>query len=131
MDLFTDVKTLPTSETFRPVRLYLEAQARKDFSNAAEFFAENLLFNGLVLRAEGRERVAAEVQGFVSAAVDHIVIEAIAEVESGDRSRFLALYKFKLKPATELQFLCDHIVVEKGLITRIDNVFDLGKLPPM
>jgi len=128
MSLFSEVKTIPTSASFQPVRLYLEAQDQKDFRRAKEFFADDVYFNGLVLKARGCERVAAEMSAFISAAIEYIALEAIAEVEPG---RFLALYQFKLKPASEAQFLCDHIVVKDGRIVQVDNVFDAAKLPPM
>ncbi len=122
---------LPEGPTGTAVRLYLEAQDRKDLGNAAEFFHDDIVFNGLVLKAEGRQTVAAAIQQFIDQAIESIRIEAITEVETGDVSRVLALYWFKLKPAPEPQILCDHLTIRGGRITRVDNVFDARKLPPM
>jgi len=68
---------------------------------------------------------------FIQTAIEYIRLEAVVRVETGDSSRFLALYWFKLKPATEPQVLCDHITVQDGKIQRIENVFDVTRLPPM
>lgn len=122
---------LPEGPTGNAVRLYLEAQDRKDLGNAAEFFHDDVVFNGLVLKAEGRQKVSAAIQQFIDQAIESIRIEAITEVETGDVSRVLALYWFKLKPAPEPQILCDHLTIRGGRITRVDNVFDVRRLPPM
>lgn len=123
--------TLPDTPAGTATRLYLEAQERADFSGSAEFFTDDIVFNGLVLKVSGREQVSAGVEGFIKQAIDHLKIEAITQVESGDVSRVLALYWFKLKPVAEPQILCDHLTIRHGKIARIDNVFDAGKLPPM
>ncbi|MBL8610750.1 MAG: nuclear transport factor 2 family protein [Myxococcales bacterium] len=128
MGLF-DGMTLGDGEAMRAVKAYLEAQANKDFSKAATFFAEDVRFDGLVLKARGRETVAREMETFIRAAIDWIRVEAVAEVEPG--ARVLALTFFKLKPAAEPQALCDHLWLSGGLITRVENVFDVRKLPPM
>lgn len=130
MALLDDIK-IPEGATGRAVRLYLEAQDRKDLGNAAEFFADDVVFNGLVLKAKGREQVAGAMQQFIQQAIEWIRIEAIAQVESGDVSRVMALYWFKLGPAPEPQILCDHLTIRDGRITQIDNVFDASRLPPM
>lgn len=130
MSLFDRIQ-LPKSPAIDAVRAYLEAESAKDFSRAAEFFAEDVQFNGLILKVSGRAQVAAQMEGFLRAAVEYIRIEAVAEVESGAASRVMALYWFKAKPSPEPQILCDHLTVVNGKITRIDNVFDAGKLPPM
>lgn len=129
-ELFQHVTTLPTSAAFRPVRMYLAAQANKDFGAAAEFFADDVQFHGLVLQAGGRARVAGEMEGFIRAAIERVEIEAIAEVESGANSRFLALYRFKTRSSAEPQTICDHITVADGRIVRIENVFDVRRLMP-
>ncbi|MCH9685001.1 MAG: nuclear transport factor 2 family protein [Deltaproteobacteria bacterium] len=122
---------LPDGPTGTAVRLYLEAQDRKDLGNAAEFFHDDIVFNGLLLKAEGRDTVAAAVGQFLEQAIESIRIEAITQVEAGDICRVLALYWFKLRPAPEFQILCDHLTIRGGRITRVDNVFDASKLPPM
>ena len=130
MALLDGIK-LPEGATGRAVQLYLEAQDKVDFSNAAEFFHDDVNFNGLVLKTQGREQVAGAIQQFIEQAIESIRIEAIAQVETGDVSRVLALYWFKLKPAPQPQILCDHLTIRNGRITRVDNVFDASKLPPM
>ena len=121
---------LPDNSEATAVKKYLLAQDAKDFSNAADFFAENVAFNGLILKTEGRAQVAQEMEGFIKTAIESIEIEAIAEVErSADTVRYMALYAFKLKPAPAPQMLCDHITLQSGKITRIDNVFDVRKVP--
>ena len=122
---------LPEGPTGSAVRLYLEAQDRKDLGDAAEFFHDDIVFNGLVLKAEGRQTVAAAIQQFIDQAIESIRIEAITEVETGDVCRVMALYWFTLKPAPEPQILCDHLTIRGGRITRVDNVFDVRRLPPM
>jgi ketosteroid isomerase-like protein len=130
MALFDGIE-LPPGEAGRAVRLYLEAQDRKDFTGAAEFFHDDVLFNGLVLKANGRDEVAGGIESFARSVVDWIRLEAITQPESGDTSRVLALYWVKLRPASEPQVVCDHLTIREGRIARIDNVFDLGKVPPM
>lgn len=130
MALFDGVQ-LPPGDTGRAVRLYLEAQDRKDFADAEEFFHDDVLFNGLVLKANGRDEVADGIEAFARSALDWIRLEAITQPEAGDVSRVLALYWVKLRPATEPQVVCDHLTIREGRIARIDNVFDLGKVPPM
>lgn len=125
MTLFQNIK-LPDTPALRAARLYLEAEASKDFSNSAAFFSEGVVFHGLILKVDGRERVATEMQNFLSAAIDYIKIEAIAEVAP---NRVLALYWFKMHAAPSPQILCDHLTVVDGKITRIENVFDVSKLP--
>jgi ketosteroid isomerase-like protein len=130
MALFDGIE-LPPGEAGRAVRLYLEAQDRKDFTGAAEFFHDDVLFNGLVLKANGRDEVAGGIESFARGVLDWIRLEAITQSESGDTSRVLALYWVKLHPASEPQIVCDHLTIREGRIARIDNVFDLGKVPPM
>lgn len=127
-NLFKNVTTLPSSAAVAPVLRYLEAQASQDFGASREFFAEDLQFHGLVLKAEGRAKIASEMEQFIRAALEGLVVEAIAEVESGDRSRFLALYHFITKAHKTPQAICDHITVERGRIARIENVFDVKRL---
>lgn len=130
MALFDGVH-LPPGEAGRAVRLYLEAQDRKDFTGAAEFFHDDVLFNGLVLKANGRDEVAGGIESFVRSGIDWIRLEAITQPEAGDVSRVLALYWVKLHLAAEPQVVCDHLTIRDGRIARIDNVFDLGKVPTM
>jgi ketosteroid isomerase-like protein len=130
MALFDGIH-LPPGDAGRAVRLYLEAHDRKDFTDAAEFFHDDVLFNGLVLKANGRDEVAGGIESFAQNVLDWIRLEAIALPESGDTSRVLALYWVKLRPASEPQVVCDHLTIREGRIARIDNVFDLGKVPPM
>lgn len=130
MALFDGIE-LPPGDAGRAVRLYLEAQDRKDFTGAAEFFHDDVMFNGLVLKANGRDEVAGGIESFARSALDWIRLEAITQPESGDTSRVLALYWVKLRPASEPQIVCDHLTIREGRIARIDNVFDLGKVPPM
>jgi len=119
---------VPESPALDATRRYLEAQARQDLTDSAAYFADDIVFKGLVLQAEGREQVSGSIQGFLQQAIDHIRVEAVTEVEPG---RVMALYWFKLKPAESEQILCDHIDVREGRIARIENVFDVRKLPPM
>lgn len=130
MALFDGVQ-LPPGKTGRAVRLYLEAQARKDFTGAEEFFHDDVLFNGLVLKANGRDEVAGGIESFAQNVIDWIRLEAISQSEAGVVSRVLALYWIKLRPAAEPQVVCDHLTIHDGRIARIDNVFDLGKVPVM
>jgi ketosteroid isomerase-like protein len=130
MALFDGIK-LPPGETGRAVRLYLEAQDRKDYSSAEQFFHDDVTFNGLVLKANGRDEVTGGLARFAHDALDWIRLEAVAQPEVGDVSRVLALYWVKLKPASAPQVVCDHLTIREGRIARIDNVFDLGKVPPM
>lgn len=130
MSLFDSV-TMPEGNNAAAVRAYLEAQDHKDFARAGEFFDDDVVFHGLVLEAQGREEVAGAMTAFIQSSIEYIRLEAITEVEAGDTSRFLALYWFKLKPASEPQVLCDHITVGGGKIKRIENVFDTSRLPPM
>jgi len=130
MALFDGVQ-LPPGETGRAVRLYLEAQDRKDFTGAEEFFHDDVLFNGLVLKANGRDEVAGGIESFAQNVIDWIRLEAISQSEAGAVSRVLALYWIKLRPAAEPQIVCDHLTIRNGRIARIDNVFDLGKVPVM
>jgi ketosteroid isomerase-like protein len=128
MALFDNID-LPDTPALAVVRKYLEAQERADLSRAHEFFADDIVFNGLILRAEGRETVAAQIEGFIKQAIESLELEYVAEVESG--KRVLALYNFKLRPLPNAHPLCDHITIRDGKIARIDNVFDLRKIPPM
>jgi ketosteroid isomerase-like protein len=130
MTLFDDIQ-LPPGEVGRAVQLYFEAHDRKDFAAAAEFFHDDVLFNGLVLKANGRDEVAGGIESFARNALDWIRLEAITQPEAGDTSRVLALYWVKLRPAAEAQVVCDHMTFRDGRIARIDNVFDLGKVPAM
>ncbi len=134
MSLFKNVE-LPDNPTMNAVRRYLEAQHNKDFAGADTFLADNVVFRGLVLKAEGRDAVAGQIQGFLQQAVDYIELEAVTQVAEDDGQqgpdRVLALYWFKLKPCDAPQILCDHLTVSDGKIERIENVFDLKKLPPM
>lgn len=128
---FFDGVQLPPGATGRAVRLYLEAHDRKDFAHAAEFFHDDVLFNGVVLKANGRQQVAGGIESFAQNVLDWIRLEAITLTEVGQVSRVLALYWVKLLPASEPQVVCDHLTIREGRISRIDNVFDLGKVPPM
>lgn len=130
MTLFDGIE-LPPGATGRAVRLYLEAQDRKDFTAAAEFFHDDVTFNGVVLKAHGRAEVAEGIESFARNVLDWIRIEAVTQAEGGDISRVLALYWCKLQPAAEPQVVCDHLTIRDGRIARIDNVFDLGKVPPL
>ena len=130
MSLFDNIE-LPDTPEINLVRKYLEAQDRKDMSDAAEYFADDIVFNGLVLKANGRKDVAGQIEGFIKQAIEYIELEFVTQIDSGATARVMALYNFKLRPATATQPLCDLITVENGKITRIDNVFDLRKLPPM
>jgi hypothetical protein len=122
---------VPGSEDAKVVCKYVEALARKDFSRAEEFFSEDIFFNGLILKKQGRDGVAAEVEQFLHAAIEDIRVEAIAEVESGDkRSRALVLYRFKLKGWRNYEALADHVTLRDRRIVRIDNVFDVQKVQP-
>ena len=55
-------------------------------------------------------------------------MEAIADLGDG---RALCSLLVQLKPSPTEQVLCDHLRVENGKITRIENVFDVSKLPSM
>lgn len=130
MALFDGIE-LPAGATGRAVRLYLEAQDRKDYAGAAEFLHDDVAFNGLVLKASGRDAVTGGLASFAQNALDWIRLEAISQPEAGNVSRVLALYWVKLKPAADPLMVCDHLTVRDGRIARIDNVFDLRKVPPM
>jgi hypothetical protein len=130
MALFDGIH-LPSGDTGKAVQLYLEAHEHKDFARAPEFFHDDVLFNGLVLKASGRDEVAGGIESFARTVLDWIRLEAIAQPEAGDTSRVLALYWVKLRPAPAPQVVCDHLTIREGRIARIDNVFDLGKVPPL
>jgi ketosteroid isomerase-like protein len=118
---------LPSTPALAVVRKYLEAMERTDLSRAREFFADDIVFNGLILKAEGRDNVAPQIQAFLEQAIESFELEYITEVEPG--KRVLALYNFKLRPLPKAHPLCDHITIRDGKIARIDNVFDLRKIP--
>lgn len=125
-----DKVQLPDNPEATAVRKYLLAQDAKDLSNSAEFFDNDVVFNGIILKTQGRGAVSKEIEGFIKTAIEYIEMEAVTEVErSGDTTRYLALYAFKLKPAPAAQMLCDHITLKNGKITRVDNVFDVSKVP--
>ena len=124
----SDQAKLPESADSRAVGAYLDAQARKSFAGYESFLHPDMLFNGLVLNAQGAERIASEMDRFLPA-IEVLELDSAAQVEEGEVSRYLVLYRFQLQGQAEPQPLCDHIAVRNGLIERIDNVFDLTRLP--
>ena len=121
---------LPETPDGRAVAAYILAQDNKAFGNHAEFFAEDVHFNGLVLNAKGAAKIAEEMDRFLPA-VAHLSVEAGTRVEDGATCRYLVLYRFKLQGQADTQPLCDHITVVDGKIVRVDNIFDVTLLPPM
>ncbi len=115
----------PDTAAAAPVRAYLLAQDARKFEDPNRFLADDIVFNGLVLQTSGAAAVAGAMNEFLPM-IDDLRIEAVAEVEPG---RFMVLYWFKLMPQPEAQPLCDHIIVENGRIQRVDNIFDLRKMP--
>lgn len=106
---------------------FLRAQLDRDFSKAATFFADDILFNGLVLQVEGCDVTAEGIVGFLQSANVRLDFDAVAQVAD---DRILALYRFQIADLPP-QALCDHYTLRDGKITRIDNIFDVTRLPPM
>jgi hypothetical protein len=129
MSILEHVK-LPPSPATTAVERYLLAMAAKDFGAAAKFLSDDVYFNGLVMNLRGRDPIVRELHAFLPA-IETLRVEAAAQVELGDPARYLVLYWFKLLPQAAAQPLCDHITVRAGRIIRIDNVFDVRKLPAM
>lgn len=129
MSILDRVKLPETADT-TAVCAYLLAQEAKQFGNHAEFFAADVHFNGLVLNAQGAERIAEEMNRFLPA-VARLSVDIAARVQDGPTSRYMVLYQFQLQGQPSAQPLCDHITVRDGKIVRVDNVFDVSLLPPM
>ncbi len=129
MSILDNVK-LPESADTTAVLAYLQAQEAKSFTNHAEFMAPDVHFNGLVLNAQGAGRIAEEMNRFLPA-IAKLSVDAAARVEDGATSRYLVLYQFQLQGQKAAQPLCDHIVVRDGKIARVDNIFDVTKLPQL
>ncbi len=129
MSITKDIQ-LPDSDDTKAVLAYLEAQEAKDFANHASFLAPNVHFNGLVLNAKGAERIAEEMNRFLPA-IQHLSVDAAARVHGGEVSRYLVVYQFQLQGQPAPQPLADHIEVRDGRIVRVDNCFDVTKLPQL
>lgn len=112
------------------VLAFLQAELDRDFSKSEAFFAEDVVFNGLVMQVQGRKEASEGIRGFLTSADVHLDFDAVAHVEQGSTDRVLALYHFQL-PGLPALPLCDHYTIKNGKIARIDNVFDATKLPPM
>ncbi|MEM6989835.1 MAG: nuclear transport factor 2 family protein [Myxococcota bacterium] len=125
-----DRVNLPENADTTAVCAYLLAQEAKAFDNHATFMAPDVHFNGLVLNAQGAERIAEEMNRFLPA-VATLTVDVAARVEDGTTSRYMVLYQFQLQGQRAAQPLCDHITVRDGKITRIDNVFDVTLLPQL
>lgn len=125
-----DKVNLPAGADTKAVEAYLLAQEAKSFEGHASFLHPEIFFNGLVLNATGAARIAEEMNGFLPA-IAALSVEAAARVEEGDVSRYLVIYRFQLQGQAQSQPLADHITVRGGLITRVDNVFDVTLLPQM
>lgn len=109
---------------------FLRAQLDRDFSGASTFFADDVVFNGLVMQVQGRDEASQGISGFLQSANVALDFDAVAHVERGATDRVLALYRFQV-PGLPPMALCDHYTIQGGKITRIDNIFDASRLPPM
>ena len=127
MSITKNLNLTPSADS-KAVAAYLQAQESKDFSASETFMSDDVYFNGLVLNQKGRMKISQAMAEFLPA-IKTLALEAATQIVSGDTSEYLVLYNFQIHGQKSPQSLCDRVVVRDGLITRIDNVFDLAKLP--
>lgn len=124
---FLDHITFPDTKGGATVRKFIEAQDQADFSDAANIFAPDIVFEGQMFEANGREAVTKIFQDFCSGIIVKINMEAVAKC--GDCDKYMVLYTVLLKGAEENLLITDLVTTdEKGLICRLDNCFDPRKV---
>ena len=124
----TDRVQLDPSPNADAVLAYLTAQGNADFTGHATFLHPDCVFNGLVLQARGANVIAEEMNRFLPS-VKTLAVDAAVRAEAGEVERFLILYRFQLIGQPEAQALCDHVTAQNGRIVRVDNVFDVSRMP--
>ena len=105
---------------------FLRAEHERDFSKGKDLFAEDAFFNGMLFKKHGWAEITELYVKFVAEELLSIRIEAITEISE---SKFLVLW-WALVTGNEKEMpACELFTTRDGKISRIDNCFDLSKVP--
>lgn len=126
MSILDHIELEPTSDG-AAIRTYVEAQHKKDKTLFETCFDDDIVFNGLLFKANGHEAVVAIFQDFVTNMMVSLRIEAIAR--AGDSDKFMILFFVMLKGMDKEMPIVDLVTVKNGKVVRIDNCFDTREIP--
>jgi ketosteroid isomerase-like protein len=130
MSTRVDRSRFPNTAAGAAAFAYLAAVDTNDFSKAAEFFSDDLTFDGLILQAKGRGQTVEGLSGAIKAAHFAVgTVVAVSERRDGANSRVLLLYHFSAGGGAPAP-ICDQLFVTGGRITRLENVFDARPFMP-
>eukprot|EP00752_Nemacystus_decipiens_P016242 g14522.t1 len=121
---------LPSTREGETVRRYALGQTDASYfaPEATPIFAENMVFNGLLFKMRGREKIQPLFFEFVKTTILECNFEAINE--AGSKNKYMVLYHVKLAGQEKPMVVCDLLTVdEDGLISRLDNCFDTSVVP--
>lgn len=121
------LEELPLTPEADAVRKYVTALETKDFTSAAEFFAEDVVFNGVHYKISGLEKLQICFQDYCKNLLLKSRLEAVNEAGAPDR--YLMMHWDIPVGGTEEQIVADYISLRDGKIARIDNCLDDDKVP--
>lgn len=107
------------------VRAYLLAQATKNFTDASNFFTDDVVFNDVMFPVSGRDEVVKSLSDYVEQYLTSFRVEAANE--AGATDRYLVLCFISVKDS-DLQIPTgEYITLREGKICRVDNCFNVKK----
>ena len=127
MSLFEGIKT-PETANAKAVKNYMEAFQTKDAAIFRKELADDIVFDGLLFKIDGIEAFVEQAKGFAEL-VESMKIEAITECADADHYLVIFWKKCKGAPEADSVCACDYFTLKDGKIQRINNVFDVDKMP--
>lgn len=117
--------TYPKTHQGQMVRKYVAAQEQRDFSDAANIFTQDVVFNDVMFPITGLEKVSSSLQDYVKSYLSSYRVEAVNETRDADS--ILVLYWMKLNRDEKEFPVCDLVSLRDGKICRVDNCFNAGR----
>ena len=119
---------MPDNANAKAIMNYMEALSAGDSSKMRQALADDIVFDGLMFQSNCFESVVKLAEGSATN-TKSMKIEAITEC--ADPNHYLVLFwmKFAGTSDNESVAICDYITLKDGKIKRINNVFDVNKVP--
>ena len=119
--------TLEDTPAGTAVRNYLEGQEACSEQIFASSLSEDIIFYGQMFKATGRDAVLAGFMDFLKNMVVSMRVEAATRVV--DTDQFIVLFYVLLEGNVKEMPIVDLLRVKDGKIYRVDNCFDVDKVP--
>ncbi len=117
----------PSTKTGKSLRGYIEAQIERDGGLTEEILAEDVVFNGLLYKVQGKQQL---VTGFTDFFRDFLTSHRVEAIAPAPRGQWMILNFCRVKGSDKEHAIVDLVSFnEEGKIVRIDNCFDTSTMP--